>query len=180
MSDDRKLTNRQRVFIDEYLRDFNATQAAIRAGYSEKTAYSIGSENLKKPEVKAEIDERLAVYHMTAEEALKRTADIARSDIGDLIDNNGLLDLRTARQNGLTKLIKKIKQKTVTRIGKTDDDDDVEITEIEFELYNAHEAIRDILKVHGKFTDRVDVTSGGEPLTITIIKASDATSNNDK
>jgi phage terminase small subunit len=39
--------------VDEYAIDFNATQAAIRAGYSPKTAYSIGAENLTKPEIKA-------------------------------------------------------------------------------------------------------------------------------
>ena len=43
------LTPKQRRFIEEYLIDLNATQAAIRAGYSEKTAYSIGQENLRKP-----------------------------------------------------------------------------------------------------------------------------------
>ncbi len=45
------LTPKQECFVAEYLIDLNATQAAIRAGYSEKTAYSIGQENLKKPEV---------------------------------------------------------------------------------------------------------------------------------
>ena len=51
-----KLTLKQRRFIEEYLIDFNATQAAIRAGYSEKTAYSVGHENLSKPGIKSEID----------------------------------------------------------------------------------------------------------------------------
>lgn len=45
------LTEKQILFCNEYLIDLNATQAAIRAGYSEKTAYSIGNENLKKPEI---------------------------------------------------------------------------------------------------------------------------------
>lgn len=55
-----KLTAKQQRFCDEYLIDLNATQAAIRAGYSKKTAYSIGVENLKKPEIKKQIDERMA------------------------------------------------------------------------------------------------------------------------
>ena len=55
-----KLTAKQQRFCDEYLIDLNATQAAIRAGYSEKTAYSIGNENLRKPELKEYIDKRLA------------------------------------------------------------------------------------------------------------------------
>lgn len=45
------MTEKQIQFCDEYLKDFNATKAAIRAGYSDKTAYSIGNENLKKPEI---------------------------------------------------------------------------------------------------------------------------------
>lgn len=52
-----KLTDKQKRFVEEYLVDLNATQAAIRAGYSEKTAYSIGVENLRKPEIKKAIDE---------------------------------------------------------------------------------------------------------------------------
>lgn len=46
-----KLNLKQQLFIEEYLVDLNATQAAKRAGYSEKTAYSIGQENLNKPEI---------------------------------------------------------------------------------------------------------------------------------
>ena len=52
-----KLTPKQQRFVDEYLIDLNATQAAIRAGYSEKTAYSVGHENLKKPEIQKAIEE---------------------------------------------------------------------------------------------------------------------------
>lgn len=65
------MTLKQRRFCDEYLIDLNATAAAIRAGYSKKTAYSIGSENLKKPE--------LAAY-MRARMAEKEAALIAQQD----------------------------------------------------------------------------------------------------
>lgn len=54
------LTLLQQKFADLYIKLGNATQAAKNAGYSEKTAYSIGNENLKKPEIKAYIAERLA------------------------------------------------------------------------------------------------------------------------
>lgn len=47
------LTPKQSLFVKEYLVDLNATQSAIRAGYSEKTAYSIGEENLRKPDIAA-------------------------------------------------------------------------------------------------------------------------------
>lgn len=60
---------KQKRFCDEYLIDCNATQAAIRAGYSPKTAKQIGQENLTKPALKKYIDEQLELLHN------KRTAD---------------------------------------------------------------------------------------------------------
>ena len=52
-----KLTDKQERFCYEYVLHLNATKAAINAGYSEKTAYSIGFENLIKPEIQKRIDE---------------------------------------------------------------------------------------------------------------------------
>nr|DAS01765.1 MAG TPA: Terminase small subunit [Caudoviricetes sp.] len=54
-----KLTLKQQRFADEYIISGNATDAAVKAGYSKKTAYSIGIENLKKPEIKKLINEKL-------------------------------------------------------------------------------------------------------------------------
>lgn len=54
-----KLTAKQQVFCDEYLISLNATQAAIKAGYSERSARVIGLENLTKPALKSYIDERM-------------------------------------------------------------------------------------------------------------------------
>ena len=56
-----KLTKKQQLFVEEYLIDLNATQAAIRAGYSPETATVIGCENLIKPNIKSEIDKALAI-----------------------------------------------------------------------------------------------------------------------
>ena len=53
-----KLTHKQRLFADEYLKCGNATEAALKAGYSKKTARSIGSENLAKPDIKSYIAEK--------------------------------------------------------------------------------------------------------------------------
>ena len=55
-----ELTPKQEAFVREYLIDLNATQAAIRAGYSQKTAQAQGTENLSKPLVRAKIDAELA------------------------------------------------------------------------------------------------------------------------
>ena len=54
-----KLTLKQKKFADEYIISGNATQAAIEAGYSKKTAYQTGAENLRKPQIKSYIDERM-------------------------------------------------------------------------------------------------------------------------
>jgi len=82
-----KFTSKVKLFIEEYLIDFNATQAAIRAGYSEKTAYSIGHENLRKPEIWAEIEKtaqkRMDKVKVTAEMVLKELGLIAFSTTGD-------------------------------------------------------------------------------------------------
>lgn len=79
-----KLTERQKRFCDEYLIDLNATQAAIRAGYSEKTAKVIGSENLTKPDIAARIEKRRAAQikrtEITADRVLLELARIAFVD----------------------------------------------------------------------------------------------------
>jgi phage terminase small subunit len=68
------LNPKQQRFVDEYLVDLNATQAAIRSGYSKKTAYSIGDELLKKPEVAARVqaamDKRAERTEITADYVL--------------------------------------------------------------------------------------------------------------
>lgn len=57
------MTEKQKRFADEYLIDLNATQAAIRAGYSEKTAGQIGEQNLKKLEIKTYIEAQVEQLH---------------------------------------------------------------------------------------------------------------------
>ena len=57
------MTKKQKRFVDEYLIDLNATQAAIRAGYSKDTARAIGAENLTKPYIQQAIEERIEQLH---------------------------------------------------------------------------------------------------------------------
>lgn len=71
----KKLTIKQTKFADEYIISGNATQAAINAGYSEKTARKIGSENLTKPDIKAYIDERMKKLE---EEAIADQAEVLK------------------------------------------------------------------------------------------------------
>lgn len=74
------LSSKQQAFVDEYLRTWNATKAAIAAGYSEKTAGSQGFDLLKKPEIQGAIKERLESKAMAADEVLARFAEQARFD----------------------------------------------------------------------------------------------------
>lgn len=71
----KKLTIKQKKFADEYIISGNATQAAINAGYSEKTARKIGSENLTKPDIKAYINERMKKLE---EEAIADQAEVLK------------------------------------------------------------------------------------------------------
>ena len=77
-----KLTARQRRFVDEYLIDLNATQAAIRAGYSLKTAGQIGEQNLRKLEIQKFISERMKAR----EQRTEITQDYVINTIVDTIE----------------------------------------------------------------------------------------------
>lgn len=90
-----KLTPKQKRFIEEYLVDLNATQAAIRAGYSEDSAAVIGCENLIKPNIQAAINEAVAErskkVEVTQEMVLRELAMIAFVDIRQAFDADGFL-----------------------------------------------------------------------------------------
>lgn len=88
-----KLTPKQKLFADEYLMDLNATQAAIRAGYSKKTAAVIAAENLIKPNIAAYIaqamEQRTKEVKIDANYVLHRLAAIDQMDVIDILEDNG-------------------------------------------------------------------------------------------
>ena len=182
MSDARKLTKKQQVFIDEYLKCFNASEAARRAGYSAHSARQTGSDLLNEAYISEQIQARLAEVHMSADEALKLTADIARGDIAQLMDISSVgfsLDMSKAQSLGLTGLIKKVKQKTTIYQAKKESEDDREVTELEIELYDKQAALRDILKIHGRFAELGD-KNNPLSLIVEIVKASDEAKNSNQ
>ena len=89
----RKLNPKQQRFVDEYLIDLNATQAAIRAGYSPKTATAIASENLSKPSISAAIAcamaERSKRTGITQDRILEELAKVAFIKLTDIVDDTG-------------------------------------------------------------------------------------------
>lgn len=142
-----KLSNKQRVFIEEYLTCWDAAKAARRAGYSPKTARFIGCENLTKPNVKAAIEQRIKEKAMSADEVILRLAEHARHDIGDLMNDEGNVDLAKAKAEGKTRFIKAVTQgERGTRI----------------ETYDAQAALVQLGRVHGLFTDKSETTVKAE------------------
>lgn len=114
------LTPRQAAFVREYLVDLNATQAAIRAGYSEKTAYRTGADNLRKPQ----IAEAVAAAQSERAERLQLTADDVLKGLHAEATYDGEGSSHSARVQAWAHIGKHL----------------------------------------GMFTDRVDLTSGGQPL----------------
>ncbi|PNH94082.1 terminase small subunit [Vibrio diazotrophicus] len=90
-----KLTDKQEMFCREYLIDLNATQAAIRAGYSEKTAKETAYENLTKPHIANRIaelkSERVKETKVDANYVLNRLVEIDQMDAIDILNEDGSL-----------------------------------------------------------------------------------------
>lgn len=167
MSDSKPISRKHEKFINEYLKCWNGTRAymCVYPKSSYESAGARASELLGNARISAVITERMNEAHMSADEALEILAAHARGDVAKLMDltsMGGNIDLKTAQEKGLTRIIKKFKQKTTTILGKKESDDDKEIHEIELELYDAQSAAEKILKIHGKFVDRQDITSNGE------------------
>jgi hypothetical protein len=164
-----KLTGKQQAFADYYVGEarFHGTKAAVMAGYSEKTAYSIASENLRKPEIQRYIDARLQELTLGANEVLARLTDIANGSIEDVLDDDGKFDFALAKKAGKLPLVKKLKRKTTAKKvdAITEGEEEPETLEtsivyeeVEFEMYSSHEALRDLGKFHKLFTERQEVS----------------------
>jgi len=95
----RPLTAKQTRFVQEYLVDYNGTQAAIRAGYPAESARSVASENLTKPDIAGAVQAHLARLQarcdISAERVLLELANVAYADIRQVFDTDGRLKLPT-------------------------------------------------------------------------------------
>jgi hypothetical protein len=165
------------AFVNAYLEEnMNGTRAYMKlhpdAGYD--TARAAASVTIAKHNIKAEIKRRLDERAMSAEEAIYRLGEIGRADLFPFIriDGDGFVYFNFADEEAKRHLflIKKIKSKRERRLeGKGDDAEAWEGEWVEVELHDAHAAIRDILKIHGKFVDKMDLTSGGEKLPAAVV-----------
>ncbi len=143
------LTGKQQRFVEEYCGDsrLNATRAAKAAGYSEKTAYNIGWENVRKREVAAAIKDRLKEFSMSAEEAQERMSELARGGLEPFLGEDGKIDLTTEVAEANRHLLKKVRTSD-TKYGET----------IDIEVHDQKDALKEILKLHGSYAQ----PEGGE------------------
>lgn len=149
------MTKKQKRFVEEYLIDLNATQAAIRAGYSPDTAYSIGNENMKKPEIKACIDKAMAERSrrtgVNADRVLMELAKVAFVNASDVID----ADTATVKADALpedTAAIQSVKVKTFGEDG----------LEREIKMADKLKALELLGKHLGMFKDKVELSGSLE------------------
>lgn len=156
------LSNKQQVFISEYIKCWNASEAARRAGYNGKSNV-IGSQLLANLSISEAIQARVDEIKMSADEVLVRLTNMARANISDFAHIQTDSDLGNLGDAG--QVIKKFKRK-ITR-----DKNGSEFEEIELELYPADVNLERVGKVHGLFTDRIEHTGkDGGPIIITEIR----------
>ena len=149
------MTKKQKLFIEEYLIDLNATQAAIRAGYSPESAKEIGCENLTKPNIRACIDKAMAERSkrtgVNADRVVIELAKIAFVNANEVIDP----ETATIREDALpedTAAIQSVKVKTFGEDG----------LEREIKMADKLKALELLGKHLGMFTDRVKVSGSLE------------------
>lgn len=147
-----RLTAKQAVFVAEYLKDLNATQAAIRAGYSEKSAARIGAELLNKTQVGAEIvkaqGRRAERAEITADRVLEELAKIAFADPRDLMQW-GPEGVTLKESAGLTEA----QAASVAEVGKTSGG-------IRLKKHDKVKALELLGRHIGIFKDKTEVSGG--------------------
>jgi len=153
-----ELTPKQELFVAEYLQRFNATEAAIAAGYSKRSARSIGSENLSKPAIATRIRARLDEAGASADEVLRRLTDHLRGTMADFVKvdakGNVAPDLRRARVLHKLHLVESFTFERETRTFGSGDEATTVVTEsIRLGLYSAQAAAQ-LLGKHHRLFDR--------------------------
>lgn len=161
-----KLTAKQAEFIRQYLVDLNATQAAIRAGYSKRTAKEIGTENLSKPAISAAIaeamEERSRRTEVTADRVLQELARIGFADARKLFDANGAL-------KSLDQIDDDTRGALVIEVTEGTDDEGNPTFSRKLKLMCKLTALERLGKHLGLFRDRLEVSGDrANPMTLLI------------
>lgn len=153
------LTPKQAKFVEEYLIDLNATQAAIRAGYSKDTAYRIGFENLRKPQIEQALTERTEQIareaEVTPEKVLKELACIAFSDIRDMVVWDGeRVSFKSSADlpDHIAHAISEISAETSTT--RVDENIDSQVTKMKLKTWNKGHALEKLGQYLTLFTEK--------------------------
>lgn len=150
---ERKISLKQRRFVSAYLLSGNATDAAKKAGYSQKTAYSIGQENLKKPVIKdaiAEVNNKAMDATVAAVLERKQTlTEIIRGRIGHFVTAgaDGVIP-NVGPENIHSAALKSVKSRCIT-MGEGDGKQDAVVTEVE--VRDQVPAIAELNKMEGVY-----------------------------
>lgn len=143
------LTAKQQRFCDEYLIDMNATQAAVRAGYSKKTARVIGQENLTKPAIREYIEKRMAEKEKALiadqDEVMKYLTAVMRREYAEHVVVTVMEESSTFEPDDEGKMRKRTVKK-----------ESAEIVEIPARLADANKAAELLGKAYALFTDRME------------------------
>lgn len=147
-----RLTNKQRLFVQEYLIDLNATQAAIRAGYSVESARDIGCENLTKPNIQTELAKAMAERSkrtgVNQDRVVLELAKLAFVKMTDIVDDEGKIK-KTATEDDLS-CIDSIKY-------KSSDSESGWSVEREVKIGSKLKALELLGKHLGMWNDKIDV-----------------------
>lgn len=148
--DENQLTDKQRAFVLEYVKDWNATQAAIRAGYAESGAGVEGHRLLKNANIRAIIDRHFADMGITADRILAEQAALAYTDMKDYADvgDGGGVTFKSFDTLGAkTKAIRKIKEKRRIIAQTEGEGNEVIIdSQVEVELYDKQKSLDTLAK----------------------------------
>lgn len=161
------MTPKQQRFVDEYLIDLNATQAAIRAGYSARAAAVTGLRMLRDAKIAAAIAEqqqaRSERTQITQDQVLTELLILLKSDVRDFdVDDTGQLTLRDGAADAAWRAVSSVKHRITTR-GKGDDAETVR--EIEFRLWDKNAALKMAGQHLGMFVERHEHTgTDGTPI----------------
>lgn len=163
-----QLDAQEQLFVEKYFElSFNQTKAAIAAKYSARSARNQACRLMKKDYIRKAIDLRLAELVMGKNEVLARIGNQARGDMGDFANVHSA---RTLAHHPNSNLIKKFKRTiTTTTTGKDAGQKTVTEEKIELELCDAQNALVQLGRYHSLFTDKTDLTSGGDKLTAPIV-----------
>jgi phage terminase small subunit len=163
------LTAKQARFVEEYLIDLNATQAAIRSGYSAKTARSVGAENLTKPDISSAISERRVALsekvEITQERVLEELAKVGFANMQDYMraspDGDPYLDFSALTRDQAAALA----EVTVEDFKDGRGEDARDVRRIKFKLADKLSALEKIGKHLGMFPNKVEHTSPDGSMT---------------